>query len=89
MGQKASKDYQVQKIFNLSVFGMSLQLLISILAPLFIGSAIDNHFKTKPLYTLIGLVVGISLSVVVIWNSYKSLTSNTLLDNKINKEDKQ
>ncbi len=88
VGQKKVKDNQIQKVFNISVLGMSLQLLISILVPLFIGLTLDSHLKTNPLYTLVGLMIGISLSVLVIWNSYKSLTKNTLLDKNLTKEDK-
>ena len=88
VGQKKPKDNQIQRNFNFLVIGMSLQLLISILIPLFVGLTLDNHLKTRPLYAMIGLLIGISLSILVIWNAYKNITKNTLVDNNLKKEDK-
>ena len=87
MGQQP-KNNQIQRMFTVSIIGMSVQLLISIMIPLLIGMAADNHFKTKPLYSLIGILIGVSLSVIVIWNSYKNLTKNTLLDKSLFKDQK-
>ncbi len=83
MSQKNDNNNKVQRLFALSITGMSIQLVIAILLPLMIGMGLDNHFKSKPLYALIGLLIGISLAVVVVYRTYQALTKNTLLDNKL------
>lgn len=82
----SQKNDKVQRLFALSITGMSIQLVIVILVPLMIGMSLDNHFKSKPLYVLIGLLIGISLAVVVVYRTYQSLIKNTLLDNKLDEK---
>jgi len=70
--KKSSKD-QSKAIFYASTLDMSWRLAIAFLVPFFAGFFIDNYFKTSPFWTLIGLVIGIVLSVVIVLQSFKKI----------------
>ncbi len=73
MNQKKTLKDQSKAIFYASTLDMSWRLAIVFLVPFFLGFFIDNHFKTSPLWTLVGLVIGIILSVVVVLQSFKKI----------------
>ncbi|HVL53442.1 MAG TPA: AtpZ/AtpI family protein [Vitreimonas sp.] len=49
-------------------FDLGLRLGISILIGLGGGLIVDNWLLTSPLFTLIGMVLGIGAAMVTIWN---------------------
>ena len=49
-------------------FDLGLRLGISILIGLGGGLVVDNWLQTSPLFTLIGMVLGIGAAMVTIWN---------------------
>ena len=49
-------------------FDLGLRLGISILIGLGGGLVVDNWLHTTPLFTLIGMVLGIGAAMVTIWN---------------------
>jgi ATP synthase protein I len=49
-------------------FDLGLRLGISILIGLGGGLVVDNWLHTSPLFTLIGMVLGIGAAMVTIWN---------------------
>jgi ATP synthase protein I len=49
-------------------FDLGLRLGISILIGLGGGLIVDNWLQTSPLFTLIGMVLGIGAAMVTIWN---------------------
>ena len=49
-------------------FDLGLRLGISILIGLGGGLVVDNWLRTSPLFTLIGMVLGIGAAMVTIWN---------------------
>ncbi len=78
-------DNSAQKLFMTSALSMSWQLAIAVLVPLIAGLYIDDHFKTTPLWTLIGLIVGVAMAVVVVWRAvvdFNSISSNKNINTK-------
>ena len=49
-------------------FDLGLRLGVSILIGLGGGLVVDNWLQTSPLFTLIGMVLGIGAAMVTIWN---------------------
>lgn len=49
-------------------FDLGLRLGLSILIGLGGGLVVDNWLGTSPLFTLIGMVLGIGAAMVTIWN---------------------
>jgi ATP synthase protein I len=49
-------------------FDLGLRLGVSILIGLGGGLVVDNWLHTSPLFTLIGMVLGIGAAMVTIWN---------------------
>lgn len=49
-------------------FDLGLRLGISILIGLGGGLVVDGWLRTSPLFTLIGMVLGIGAAMVTIWN---------------------
>ena len=47
---------------------MSWQLAIAFLVPVIGGVEIDHHFKTSPVWTIVGFVVAIAAVVMIIKN---------------------
>jgi F0F1-type ATP synthase assembly protein I len=49
-------------------FDLGLRLGLSILIGLGGGLVVDNWLHTSPLFTLVGMVLGIGAAMVTIWN---------------------
>lgn len=49
-------------------FDLGLRLGLSILIGLGGGLVVDNWLRTSPLFTLIGMVLGIGAAMVTIWS---------------------
>jgi F0F1-type ATP synthase assembly protein I len=49
-------------------FDLGLRLGLSILIGLGGGLILDNWLQTSPLFTLVGMVLGIGAAMVTIWN---------------------
>lgn len=75
--KKISKNTDVSNLssslFMSSAISMSWQLAVTVLVPLFVGVFIDEHFKTSPLWTLIGLLVGILMGIIVVWKAVMNI----------------
>jgi ATP synthase protein I len=50
------------------VFDLGLRLGISVGVGLGVGLLLDNWLGTRPIFTLIGMVVGISAAMYTIWD---------------------
>jgi ATP synthase protein I len=50
------------------VFDLGLRLGLSVVIGLGGGLVVDNWLNTSPLFTLIGMVLGIGAAMVTIWN---------------------
>ena len=59
---------EVGKMLSL-VSQLGIMKVISILGPFFIGRFIDNHLNTKPIFTLIFLVLGIGAAFISVYNT--------------------
>ena len=49
-------------------FDLGLRLGVSIVIGLGGGLVVDNWLRTSPLFTLIGMVLGIGAAMITIWN---------------------
>ncbi len=50
------------------VFDLGLRLAISVVLGLGVGLLLDNWLRTSPIFTLIGMVVGIGAAMYTIWD---------------------
>lgn len=53
---------------------MSWQLAIVVLVPLLLGSQLDKHFHTAPIWTLFGFVLAMAGTAGVMWQQLRRLT---------------
>lgn len=68
-GRRAAADRSGPRRANYGLaFDLGLRLGISILIGLGGGLLVDSWQQTSPLFTLIGMVVGIGAAMVTIWN---------------------
>lgn len=58
VASKEKKEKELYKEVQLS--GIGYYLVVPLLAGLFAGVFIDNKFATKPIFTIIGLLIGVS-----------------------------
>ena len=59
-------------VVALQLLDTGLRVAIPILVLSFVGSKLDNHFQTKPLYTLIGFFLSLAISIVLVYKQIKS-----------------
>ena len=64
-----------QKLFMGTMLGMSWQMAVAVLLPTVVGYKLDDHFKSGPLLTIIGLVLAVVSSVLIIRGALKSLNT--------------
>ena len=55
----------------MSALNMSWQLAIVVLAPIIIGNKVDISLKTKPWFTVVGLLLAVAGTVLVIRSAIK------------------
>ena len=67
MGPRVTDDGGPKPNWGLA-FDLGLRLGVSILIGLGGGLVVDNWLQTSPLFTLIGMVLGIGAAMVTIWN---------------------
>jgi F0F1-type ATP synthase assembly protein I len=64
-----------QQQFISSALSMGWQLAAVFLIPVIGGLEIDKHFKTSPLFTLVGFVIAIAAACLIVWKSVKDLNN--------------
>ncbi|GAC1386963.1 MAG: hypothetical protein NVS1B7_6490 [Candidatus Saccharimonadales bacterium] len=65
----------IKSQFLSSALTMSWRLLIAVVVPIVSGVKIDEHFRTSPAYTLIGLVVAAVAGSVSVWSVIRDLNT--------------
>lgn len=68
-----ARSYEAKQLFLSRAMSMSWQLAVVFLAPLLGGYYLDQHYKTGPLYTLIGFGLAIIFSGLVVYKNVKML----------------
>lgn len=58
--------HDVRPAFTSAAIGMSWQLALVVLIPILGGYKLDANLKTSPWWTLVGLIVGLVMSIVVV-----------------------
>jgi len=90
VAKKITTDSKINQknLFMTSTLDMTWRLTVAFLVPFFIGFYLDDRFKTtSPWLTLIGIIVGIGLSVVVVLRSFQKI--NQKLANQDKKQHNQ
>ena len=62
-----------QQLFVGTLLTLSWQLLIVVVAPIVGGHFMDEHYKTAPLYTLVGFGLALTLAALVTYRGYQTL----------------
>ena len=73
--KKTATDDISQKLFVGTMLSVSWQMAFAVLLPTVVGYKLDNHFKTAPTLTLIGLILAVIGSVLVIRRALKDLNT--------------
>jgi F0F1-type ATP synthase assembly protein I len=81
-----TKSPDSQKLFMATMLGMSWQLAIIVLVPIFGGYKLDTVFKTSPVLTLIGLALAMIGMVLIVRRSIKEL-NKYMMTNKTKESD--
>jgi len=71
--QYAAVNAARNKFVDASI-GLGWRLALAVLVPIFIGVQIDKHYGTAPSYTVAAVLLGLGLSVVIVWKSVKEIT---------------
>jgi F0F1-type ATP synthase assembly protein I len=61
---------------------MSWQLLVVILVPIVGGHLLDAHFNTSPVWTVIGILIGLVGTIVVVRQTIRQLNDIMRRDTK-------
>lgn len=80
--KKIASDDLSQKLFIGTMLSMSWQMAIAVLVPTVGGYQLDNHFKTAPVLTLIGLTLAVVGSVLLIRRAIKELNTYMLINDE-------
>lgn len=70
-----SKGVDNRSPFNSAAIGMSWQLAVVVLLPIFGGYKLDTVFGPSPVWTLVGLVLAMVLSILVIRRALKEVNN--------------
>lgn len=77
-----------KNVFMGAAIGMSWQLALVVLLPILGGYKLDTVNGSSPLWTVIGLVMALILSVLVVRNALKSVNNFSLDDSAVTSEDR-
>ncbi len=76
-GPSSKPDYpdsfETKQLFISSVITMSWQMALAILIPVLGGFFLDRQMNSSPLYTMIGLFIGVILVVLIVWRTIRHL----------------
>ena len=78
-----------KKMFNSSALGMGWQLAVAVLIPIYGGYLLDDKFSKSPLFTLVGLLLSIILSVIIVRRAVQNLNTAMNLSLTADKEKKR
>ncbi|MBC7708002.1 AtpZ/AtpI family protein [Polaromonas sp.] len=79
--KKTAVDDVSQKLFIGTMLSLSWQMAIAVLVPTVGGYQLDNHFKTDPYLTLVGLTLSVIGSVLIIKRALNDLNVYMMADN--------
>ena len=70
---QASKVLAARQLFVTATVNMGLRLAITVVIPIVGGAKLDEHFKSSPLFTLIGMVIAAGAGSAAVWATIKQV----------------
>jgi F0F1-type ATP synthase assembly protein I len=71
--EQATSSLVAKQQFISSTFNMGWRLAITVVIPIVIGVKIDEHFKTAPAFTLLGLMLAVVAGSAAVWTTIKAV----------------
>jgi F0F1-type ATP synthase assembly protein I len=56
-----------------ATMNMGVRLAVTVVVPIVLGVKIDEHFKTSPSFTLLGIMVATVAGCVAVWSTIKEV----------------
>lgn len=81
--------FAAKQQFLSSTFNMGWRLAITVVIPIVAGVKIDEHFKTSPSFTLVGLMLAALAGSVAVWTTIKQVDKEQADEASANKTSKR
>ncbi|HEX5797357.1 MAG TPA: AtpZ/AtpI family protein [Candidatus Saccharimonadales bacterium] len=72
-----TKVKKAKRLFIVGLLDLSWRLAVAIIIPVLLGSLADKKLDKEPIFTIIGLFIGLGIAVVVIRNLVIKLQKET------------
>lgn len=76
--QKQTKRLDVFVFYLGSAGSIGFAILVPLLIGIWIGVWIDSHYQTKPTFTLVGLTIGLLLSILNLTHTVKRILKKSI-----------
>ncbi len=76
----------IKQRFIGDALSLGWRLAVTFIVPVLIGVLLDRHFKTKPTYTLIGMIIAVLSSIVIIRQTVKEVNDDLAVPAKKRKK---
>ena len=83
---KATRALAGQKFMG-ATLNMGWRLAITVVIPIVGGVKIDEHFKSSPSYTLVGLMLACVAGCVAVWSTVKEVNKEQAEEEKLEQEE--
>jgi|GEM_PF-446195 len=70
---QATSALAAKQQFLSSTFNMGWRLAITVVIPIVAGVKIDDHFRTAPSFTLLGLMIAVVAGSTAVWTTIKQV----------------
>jgi len=82
--------FAAKQQFISSTFNMGWRLAITVVVPIVAGVKIDDHFRTSPSFTLVGLMLAVFAGSAAVWSTIKQVNkaqADEASENKVSKRE--
>ena len=76
----AAAAFGAKQQFISATFNMGWRLAITVVVPIVVGVKIDDHFRTSPSFTLVGLMLAVVAGSAAVWTTVKQVNSQQASD---------
>jgi F0F1-type ATP synthase assembly protein I len=71
-----------QTAFMIATLNMSWQMLIVVLLPIYAGHRIDGKVGSTPIFTILGVLVGFTAALLIVWRQLRALGTSPKFSSK-------
>ncbi len=78
--EQAAAAFGAKQQFISSTFNMGWRLAITVVVPIVAGVKIDEHFRSSPSFTLVGLMLAVVAGSAAVWTTIKQVNQQQASD---------